>query len=151
MVLDHIDGVSDDNRLENLRMLCPNCDATLDTHCGRNVPRERTCAACGQMFIPASNLHRYCSPKCWGKIAAKKYVGVPRPETRKVERPSHEQLLEDLSEMSTVRVGAKYGVSDNCIRKWLRRHENVAIRRAAEVGDATDQDHAEQPDGTSRR
>src|SRR3954471_15259465 len=32
LVLDHINGVHDDHRLENLRMLCPNCNATLDTH-----------------------------------------------------------------------------------------------------------------------
>ena len=25
-----------DNRIENLRILCPNCNATLDTHCGKN-------------------------------------------------------------------------------------------------------------------
>jgi hypothetical protein len=34
MILDHINGVRDDHRLENLRMVCPNCAATLDTHCG---------------------------------------------------------------------------------------------------------------------
>jgi hypothetical protein len=34
MILDHINGVPDDHRLENLRMLCPNCNTTLDTHCG---------------------------------------------------------------------------------------------------------------------
>jgi HNH endonuclease len=31
MILDHINGVRDDNRLENLRMVCPNSAATLDT------------------------------------------------------------------------------------------------------------------------
>jgi hypothetical protein len=41
LVLDHINGVSNDTRLENLRMVCANCAATLDTHCGRNLPRER--------------------------------------------------------------------------------------------------------------
>jgi len=43
LILDHINGVSNDNRLENLRIVCPNCAATLDTHCGRNIPRERMC------------------------------------------------------------------------------------------------------------
>ncbi len=36
MVLDHINGVNDDNRLENLRMLCPNCNSQTDTFAGRN-------------------------------------------------------------------------------------------------------------------
>lgn len=44
LILDHINGVSNDNRLENLRMVCANCAATLDTHCGRNLPRERASA-----------------------------------------------------------------------------------------------------------
>ena len=34
-ILDHINGHRDDHRLENLRIVCPNCAATLDTHCGR--------------------------------------------------------------------------------------------------------------------
>lgn len=33
MILDHINGVNNDNRIENLRILCPNCNSTLDTHC----------------------------------------------------------------------------------------------------------------------
>jgi hypothetical protein len=47
LVLDHINGVSDDNRFDNLRLICPNCDATLDTHCGRNLPSERVCPGSG--------------------------------------------------------------------------------------------------------
>ncbi len=38
LILDHINGVRDDNRLANLRIVCPNCAATLDTHCGRKEP-----------------------------------------------------------------------------------------------------------------
>jgi hypothetical protein len=35
--LDHINGVNTDNRLENLRILCPNCHALTDTYRGRNI------------------------------------------------------------------------------------------------------------------
>lgn len=34
--LDHINGDSRDNRLENLRILCPNCHSLKPTHRGRN-------------------------------------------------------------------------------------------------------------------
>lgn len=37
LILDHINGVHDDNRLENLRIVCPNCNATLSTHGGKNI------------------------------------------------------------------------------------------------------------------
>lgn len=33
LILDHINGDSMDNRIENLRIVCPNCGATLETHC----------------------------------------------------------------------------------------------------------------------
>jgi hypothetical protein len=36
LILDHIDGDRYNNLLENLRIVCPNCNATLDTHCGKN-------------------------------------------------------------------------------------------------------------------
>ncbi len=36
LVLDHINGVSNDNRRENLQLLCPNCNSQTATFCGRN-------------------------------------------------------------------------------------------------------------------
>lgn len=35
--LDHANGRRDDNRLENLRVLCPNCHAQTETYRGRNI------------------------------------------------------------------------------------------------------------------
>lgn len=41
LILDHINGTHDDNRLENLRIVCPNCNATLKTHGGKNIKNSR--------------------------------------------------------------------------------------------------------------
>jgi hypothetical protein len=40
LILDHINGIHNDNRLENLRILCPNCNASLSTHCGKNTKHK---------------------------------------------------------------------------------------------------------------
>jgi hypothetical protein len=37
LILDHINGINNDHRYENLRIVCPNCNATLPTHCGKNM------------------------------------------------------------------------------------------------------------------
>ena len=35
--IDHINGINNDNRVENLRYLCPNCHATTETYRGKNI------------------------------------------------------------------------------------------------------------------
>ena len=43
--LDHVNGDRSDNRLDNLRLLCPNCHAQTDTYRGRNIGAPRPAAA----------------------------------------------------------------------------------------------------------
>lgn len=42
LVLDHTNGVYNDDRLENLRFLCPNCNSQTPTFAGRNSRIVRT-------------------------------------------------------------------------------------------------------------
>ena len=138
MILDHINGIRDDHRLENLRMVCPNCAATLDTHCGRRNRIERAmreCLRCGKTFVPNYARQRYCSRECgvrWNRsnLRGRKMASSPR----KVERPPYEQLLEEIEATSYVAVGRKYGVSDNAVRKWVRFYEWQGEREEDEGG-----------------
>ena len=43
--LDHINGVHSDNRLENLRILCPNCHSLQSTHRGKNINNKSRASA----------------------------------------------------------------------------------------------------------
>lgn len=40
LILDHINGINNDNRLTNLRFVCSNCDSQLDTYKSRNIKRR---------------------------------------------------------------------------------------------------------------
>ncbi|MEK6878143.1 MAG: hypothetical protein AABY22_00970, partial [Nanoarchaeota archaeon] len=44
--LDHINGNHFDNRLENLRLLCPNCHSQTSTYCGKNNKKEPVIFLC---------------------------------------------------------------------------------------------------------
>lgn len=115
LILDHINGVRNDNRLINLRMLCPNCAATLETHCGRRS-RAR-CPACEKQ-VPLGQ--RYCRRSCFYAHGNR----MPKPNTRKVVRPRFDRLLHDVERLGYVKTGKKYGVSDNAIRKWIASYRN---------------------------
>lgn len=45
--LDHINGINNDNRLENLRFLCPNCHSQTETFSGRNKKSKEVDYRCG--------------------------------------------------------------------------------------------------------
>jgi hypothetical protein len=106
LILDHINGVHNDNRLENLRIVCPNCNAGLDTFAGRNSKNKRqdNFCQCGEKILKNSSI----CVKCLGK------------KKRKVERPTIDQLIKDVEDLGYLATGRKYGVSDNSIRKWLK-------------------------------
>jgi hypothetical protein len=131
LILDHINGVADDNRLENLQIVCPNCAATLDTHCGRNVLLVRSCSVCRTPFQPTHSRQRHCSKRCSGRSEPNRLRAI---EGRTVERPPYEQPLREIAATSWSAVGRKYGVSDNAVRKWVRWYEREA--RAAEEAEA---------------
>lgn len=68
------------------------------------------CPVCGSA-LPSSR-HKTCSVEC-----AKVF-------RRKVDRPTEEQLMTDVATMPMTKVGNKYGVSDNAVRKWVKSYED---------------------------
>lgn len=40
LILDHINGINNDNRIKNLRFMCSNCDSQLPTYKARNKTKE---------------------------------------------------------------------------------------------------------------
>lgn len=113
--LDHIDGNHTNNKLENLQILCPNCHAKTPTYCGKNIKQKPK-----QKPKQKENLCIECSTSLKTKSKTGLCLSCSLKKRRKVDRPSKEQLLEELKENSYVSVGKKYGVSDNSIRKWLK-------------------------------
>lgn len=77
-------------------------------------------------YIKEKKQH-FCTNGCGRIVCAKgnKCNYCKGYDKRKVIRPSYEQLQLELSTMSMVSVGKKYGVSDNAVRKWIKQYEKV--------------------------
>lgn len=137
LILDHINGVGDDNRLENLRIVRPNRAATLETHCGRNPVLHRPgFASPAKRSSCRATRSTATAPLRAATARATAQKGIPRLERRKVDRPPHDQLMAELAALNYSAVGRRYGVSDNAVRKGpLLRGRAGACGRVAAVGE----------------
>ena len=107
LILDHINGIHTDDRLENLRWVCPNCNQQLDTTGGKNkqhLQRKNYCIDCGKEISLTATRCQSCAAK---------------QQKRKVtDRQPREELKQLIRTLPFVQIGNKYNVSDNSIRKW---------------------------------
>jgi len=111
--LDHINGDSKDNRIENLRFLCPNCHSQTETFAGKQSRLKNKCKICSGRVTSSKSKH--CI-ECYKKHIAPE-IGL---NSRKIDRPSKDILIQDVNILGFKGTGRKYNVSDNTIRKWLK-------------------------------
>ncbi len=109
--LDHINGIRSDNRLENLRIICPNCHTQTPTFSGRNGGRANNtkCKICGIKITKKSKFCKGCN------------LSLIRPDQKtKIVWPNVEALINLTSTFGFREIGRRLGVSDNAIRKHIK-------------------------------
>lgn len=138
----HINGEHNDNRLENLQLLCPNCHTQTDTYARNNVIKKKGFKIINRVNEIMNNTESSFKPKdvkeinvrikekrhceiCGKEIVGdgKKYCSheCAKKANRKFE-VTPEQLIEDFREIKSFRgVGKKYGVTDNAIKRRVKK------------------------------
>lgn len=105
--LDHKDGNHQNNCLENLRLLCPNCHSQTDTYAGKSSKRKQEEKDI-QMDKPKTRKNKNLEKK----NSKKEFVPpICREDLKKLIR---EEPFET--------IGDKFGVSGNAIKKWCKKY-----------------------------
>lgn len=105
--IDHINGIHNDNRIENLRMVCPNCHSQTSTFSGKNLSTGSvSICSCG-------NIKTKQGASC---------LNCRDNRRRKTIRPDADTLVSEVKEHGYYKLRSKYGVSDNAIRKWVKAY-----------------------------
>lgn len=113
--LDHINGINNDHRIENLRFLCPNCHSQTNTYAGANNKRKIFyCKVCGKEIAKESNL---CI-KCLGESR----------KTFEVKNITKEELKLLIKTESFVSIAKMYDTSDTSVKKWCKKY-NLPYRK----------------------
>ena len=128
LILDHINGYNHDNRLENLRWVCPNCNYQLDTTNGKNINHGQhtinTCIDCGKQISKDA-------------IRCIKCNGKNRQPSSEVQGISREELKDLIRCTPFTVIGQKYNVSDNAVRKWCDKYG--LPRKVSDIKSYTDE------------
>lgn len=118
MIIDHINGRGDDHRLENLRLICPNCNSQLETFTGRNMSHKKrespVCiGGCGKRVTIRSK-----TGMCVSCSRKAENFNDPTRNWKVKNRPSRDALADMSKQESWEAIGRRYGVSGTAVRKW---------------------------------
>ena len=130
--IDHINGEHFDNRIENIRILCPNCHSQTDTFCSRNrvqyekkpepefIPAPKPICICLFCKVAKTTIGAEYCLECWKTHRSEIWKLKGYHHKTKIEWPSKDELLQMLDKDSCEEVGRKLGVSGNAVKKRLK-------------------------------
>lgn len=111
LILDHINGCNNDDRLENLRWVCPNCNQQLETT-GFKKMRVKN----------SQEIKKYYCKNCGNELATNSKTGLcfqcSNVSKRVCDRPNREELKKLIRALPFTQIAKKFGVTDNAVRKW---------------------------------